>query len=81
MEDQEFYDRLSAQEDALTGGRDDPLPTREELGRVRAALRELERDASTAGDRERLAALDGVYSLLGRVTGMVQDAEREAAQR
>jgi hypothetical protein len=81
MEDREFYDRLSALEDALTGERDDPLPTRAELGQVRAELLELEHDPTTRGDRERLAALDSVYSLFGRVTGMVKDAEGEAAQR
>lgn len=74
MEDREFYDRLSALEDALTGERGSPLPTRDELGQVRTGLLELEHDPSTKGDRERLAALESVYSLLGRVTGMVKEA-------
>jgi hypothetical protein len=81
MEDREFYDRLSALERALSGGREDPLPSRDELGRVRAALLALGRDPSTGGDRERVAALDAVYAVLGRVTGMVEDEEAEAARQ
>ena len=65
MDDRDFYERLNRAASALAQEGGAPL-TREDVERLSTTLRELAAQPSTAGDRERLAALHAVRSQLHR---------------
>lgn len=67
MDDREFYAQLNQVSAAAAWEGSEPLPSREEVDLLRRALSELAGELSTAGDRERLAAVQAVSAQVSRL--------------
>lgn len=70
MDDQEFYEQLNRVSAAAAWEGQEALPSQDELDRLQQTLTELANDPSTSSDRERLAALLAVRSLVARLAGL-----------
>jgi hypothetical protein len=73
VDDQEFYEHLNRVSAAVTWEGHEALPGQGEVDRLRLVLTELANDPSTASDRERLAALQAVYSQVGRLAELASE--------